>query len=315
MSLGHTRLAILVRSYHTAMDLSKALSLSLGELTEPVVTRYRLGLIFWHLYEERSFHGEPLEGLEKKTKADASLLQTRLAELESTGILTPHPNFENHAYRLLGRKEEDPAEVACAIDPFCYLSHLSAMAHHGLTDRLPAKLFLSSPALRDWKGEAQARMERDLESGLKRYLEAGLPALIHVKLKKIGPAEIRVLHSKHRGAFKNVKGKTLRVSTLGRTFLDMLRNPDHCGGIRHVVEVYRQHAPVYLRLIVDELEQHGGPIDKVRAGYLLDEQCGVKDPTVESWTRFAQRGGSRKLDAAAEYQPVWSDKWCLSLNL
>ena len=184
-----------------------------------------------------------------------------------------------------------------------------------LTDRLPAKLFLSSPALRDWQIEAGARMGRDLGEDLPLYLAADLPPLAHVKMRKIGPMEVRIFHSKHGCSYKNVKGKTLRVSTLGRTFLDMIRTPDLCGGIRHVVEVYRQHAPAYLRLIVDEIEQHGGPIDKVRAGYLLDEQCGLKDPAVESWTKFAQRGGSRKLDAGAEYQPVWSDKWCLSLNL
>ncbi len=296
------------------MDLPKALSLSLGQLDEPVVTRYQLGIILWRLYRSRSFAGEPLEKLKEET-ADSGILASRVAALQDAGILTSHPDFKSFAFRLLGRKEEDPAEVACTIDPFCYVSHLSAMAHHGLTDRLPVKLFLSSPALRDWQSEAAARMRRDLGEDFTAYIAADLPPLVHVRMKKTGPMEIRVVHSKHGGAYINVRGRTLRVSTLGRTFLDMLRNPELCGGIRHVVDVYRRHAPTYLRLIVDELDQHGGPIDKVRAGYLLDEQCGLKDKTVESWTEFAQRGGSRKLDATAEYQPVWSDKWCLSLNL
>lgn len=295
------------------MDLTKALSLSLGQLEEPVVTHYHLGVILWRLYKVRGFGGQPLERL-KKDSADSGVFSSRSAAMASAGIITPHPDFKSFAYRVLGRRDEDPAEVACTIDPFCYVSHLSAMSHHGLTDRLPMKLFLSSPTLRDWQVEAGARMGRDLGEDLPAYLEAELPTLVHVRMKKIGFAEVRVIHSKHRGAYKNVKGKTLRVSTLGRTFLDMLRNPELCGGIRHVIEVFREHAATYLRLIVDELEQHGAPIDKVRAGYLLDEQCGLKNGTVESWTKFVQRGGSRKLDASSEYRPVWSDKWCISLN-
>jgi predicted transcriptional regulator of viral defense system len=158
-------------------------------------------------------------------------------------------------------------------------------------------------------------MRSDLgeEPGVHR--RSGMPLLHRVAMPKIGRTEVHRQSSKHRGAYKNIKGRTLRVSTLGRTFLDMLRNPELCGGMHHVIEVYEEYAETYQRLIVDEIEQHGAPIDKVRAGYLLDKRVKLKNPTVESWVRFAQRGGSRKLDASAEYAPRWSDKWCLSLNI
>lgn len=296
------------------MDFSKALSLSLGELPEPVVTRFRLGVILWQLHEKRAFKGERIERI-RGDFATSAAFDRHLAFLEDSGILKQHPDLGTAAYRLLGRKESDPAEVACTVDPFCYLSHLSAMAHHGLTDRLPVRLFLSSPTPQDWKREAEAKMEKELGENKEHYREAGFPLLTAPRFRAIDGMEVHSFHSKHRGAYKNIKGKTLRVSTMGRTFLDMLRNPELCGGIRHVIEVFREHAATYLRLVVDELEQHGAPIDKVRAGYLLDEECGLKNSTVESWKKFAQRGGSRKLDASAEYRPVWSDKWCLSLNI
>ncbi|WP_035613742.1 hypothetical protein [Haloferula sp. BvORR071] len=296
------------------MNLSTALSLSLGEVSDPVITRYRLGLIVFGLYSAKSYRGEKLQHL-KREAAGTGEFNRCLAELEGTGVLKSHPDFTGRVFRLLGRRDEDAAEVACTVDPFCYVSHLSAMAHHGLTDRLPVKLFLSSPPLREWQDEAATRMKQDLGDDLVLYEQSGMPLLTRTKMSKIGRKELQFFHSKHRGAYKNVKGSPLRVSTLGRTFLDMLRNPELCGGMHHVIRVYQDHAGSYLRLITDELEQHGAPIDKVRAGYLLDELIGLKNDTVEGWVQFAQRGGSRKLDASAEYRPVWSDKWALSLNV
>lgn len=295
--------------------LTSALTPLLGDLAEPVITRYRLGLIIFRLYAEAKGSGvERIPDLDGHP-ANHKEFTYRLMELERAGILKSHPNFPGNAFRLLGRKDEDPAEVACTVDPFCYVSHLSAMAHHGLTDRLPAKLFLSSPPVREWQEEAQARMQQDLGEALTLYEQSGMPLLTRVRMTKIQRSEIHRFHSKHRGAYKNVRGGLLRVSTLGRTFLDMLRNPELCGGMHHVVQVYREHAATYLRLITDEVEQHGAPIDKVRAGYLLDECLHLESEVVEGWVRFAQRGGSRKLDASAEYRPVWSDKWLLSLNV
>lgn len=40
---------------------------------------------------------------------------------------------------------DNAEEVVCSVDPFCYVSHLSAMEYHGLTNRMPTLLFISSP--------------------------------------------------------------------------------------------------------------------------------------------------------------------------
>jgi hypothetical protein len=85
--------------------------------------------------------------------------------------------------------------------------------------------------------------------------------------------------------------------------------------MRHVIEVFEEHASNFLPAIIGEIDQHGGPIDKVRAGYILDERLRLGDPAIEKWVAFAKRGGSRKLDPTEEYFPAWSEKWCLSLNI
>lgn len=296
------------------MDFIKAITLSLGDIEEPVVTRYRLGVIVYQLYALKEYKGEKISRLQKNFASSAEFNQ-RLRGLEDTGVLRPYPGFNGSVFGLLGRKDDDPEEIACSVDPFSYVSHLSAMAHHGLTDRLPSKLFVSSPAPGTWKKFAEERMGKDLKEQFNDYRQNGMPLLTRVNMDKIGRREVHRFASSHLGAYKNVWGKVLRVSSLRRTFLDMLRNPELCGGMRHVMEVYQEHGEQYRELIISEIDQHGAPIDKVRAGYILQECMNLQDTTVESWVKFAQRGGSRKLDASAEYMPKWSKKWCLSLNL
>ncbi|WP_295435308.1 hypothetical protein [uncultured Thiodictyon sp.] len=110
------------------------------------------------------------------------------------------------------------------------------------------------------------------------------------------------------------EGKPRRVATIGRTFLHLLREPDLCGGIYHVLDLFALQAPRYLRLIVDEIDRHGTTIDKVRAGYVLAERLDLTHPAFAVRRTFAQRGGSRKRYAQAGYSPRFSETWCLSIN-
>ncbi|MDH5228438.1 MAG: hypothetical protein OEY38_00035 [Gammaproteobacteria bacterium] len=297
------------------MKILKAITLSIGELEQPVITSYQLGLIIFNLYKTKIYKGEPITNIQKEV-ADSTIYNKIIRLLDSDGILIQYKGLPlGAAYSLLGRSHESIEDVVCIIDPFSYVSHLSAMEFHGLTNRGPSKLFVSSPAPKQWKIFALERMGKDLKKDCKTYQENKMPLLRRTVIKKIGRREIHRFSSVHWGAYKNVKGRSMRVSTIGRTFLDMLRNPELCGGIDHVLDVFDKHGRDYINLIVDEIDQHGGPIDKVRAGYIFDERLGLKFEKEKSWIKFAQRGGSRRLDASSEYEPVWSEKWCLSLNI
>lgn len=297
------------------MNRFKATTLLIGELDQPVVTLYKLGLIVHQLYHDKQFKGETLDGL-KKPAAERKDLNAIIKRLQEDGILSEYKGLPGTSvFSLLGRSHESPLDVICTIDPFGYISHLSAMEYHGLTDRIPGKIILSSPAQAEWRTFANARMEKDLGNDLQAYLANGMPRLQRIKANKIGKQEVHTFNSLHLGAYRTIRGRMLRVSTIGRTFLDMLRNAELCGGINHVIDVYEEFAQQHLKLVVEEIDRHGKPIDKVRAGYILDELMDLKDPHIEQWVQYAQRGGSRKLDALAEYESVWSEKWCLSLNV
>jgi len=218
-------------------------------------------------------------------------------------------------YHLFGRAKPKATEVACAADPFAYISHLSAMEFHGLTDRFSKILYLTTPPDTEWKELAKDRMLKDLSEHLEPFQRARLPQLRRPVFDRVEGVRVELMRRSSRGAFKTIKSPTIRVAMVGRAFLDMVREPGNCGGMQHVVDTYREHGARYLALIADEVEQHGNAVEKVRAGYLLDEVCRLSHPLVDGWTQKAQRGGSRLLDPLGEYVPHYSEKWRLSINV
>lgn len=296
------------------MQLLRALTLSIGEVKKPIITNHDIGLILFFLYREKAYRGQSLSHL-KKALPDGTDFNRNIRELTDNGIIESPSQYPASVYALLGKSPESAEDAACAIDPFCYVSHLSAMEFHGLTDRIPTTLYLSTPPPSEWKEYATQTMERKIGSLFEDYLNSGLPLLRKHRFERLGKTRIHWYHSKHLGAYKNIANRTMRVSTIGRTFLDMLRNPELCGGMNHVLRVFEEHSESHLRLITDEIDRHGKDIDKVRAGYVLEERLHLKNAIVDSWAKYAQRGGSRKLDPSEEYTPYWSEKWCISLNI
>jgi predicted transcriptional regulator of viral defense system len=246
------------------------------------------------------------------TRAFARIEQSLL----DSGVLTLLQGApKQSAYVLIGANVTDRNAIICSTDPFCYLSHLSAMEFHGLTDRMPEQIYVSTPLGKAWTAFAEERMAKDLGEDYEPYRVSRLPRLRRTTITKIGRRPVHRYASIHRGAFRAIKGSPIRVATIGRTFLDMLREPDLCGGIAHVITAFKEHAAVNKRLIVDELDQHGTAIDKVRAGFILEEICQIRDPRIDAWIAFAARGGSRRLDPSADYEPRFSERWMLSINI
>lgn len=284
------------------VELTSQVGHALSATGVPAVNAYELGRLV--------FLKSPAANAPTTTKREHKRL---IAVLTSVGLLTPVG--DSGAFVLFGRSSAAPAEIACCIDPFAYVSHLSAMEHHGLTDRFPHILYLTTPPAADWRRQAEAKMQKDLGDGYERYKASGLPRLTRSALSTIGHASVHVQERSQMGAFRLVSDTPLRVATIGRTFLDMLREPKLCGGMQHVIDIYRNDAKRYFRLILDELERHGKPIDKIRAGYILSAVCELESPVFTAWKGLAQRGGSRKLDPDAEYSAEYSAEWQLSINV
>ena len=253
--------------------------------------------------------------LQDDTQGPKKVYKAVVESLLKTHLVTLMEHVTPKAYLLFGRSSATPAELVCGLDPFAYVSHLSAMEHHGLTDRFSQILYMTRPPSAEWRKQAAARIAKDLGERLTGFQTSGLPQLTQPKIAKVGHTPIHFSERMQLGAFRLVSGSSLRVATVGRVFLDMVREPALCGGIQHVVDIYRREAKRYLKLVVDEVDRHGQPIDKVRVGYLLSEVCRLDAPEFATWQQFAQRGGSRKLDAEGEYVSTYSERWLLSINV
>lgn len=297
------------------MDVKAAVSRYLMELDQPVISDYDLCMALFNFYQSKKFRGRSLDTTSQFLlwkEADTNVIRP----LIDLCILCPHKDFpEGRVFTIIGNRYQEPGDIACSVDPFAYVSHLSAMEYHGLTNRLPKLLFISTPPRSEWPAFAAKKMNMDCQGSIKNYLGDGLQKLVYIQFDRIHKTQITRYASIHRGAFKTVEGRRLRVSTIGRTFLDMLRRPDYCGGMMHVMEIFGTSTGRYKRLIIDELDRHGNAIEKARAGYLLEEYGHIQDEKINEWAKHVQRGGSRKLNPEAPFRETYSEKWCLSLNV
>lgn len=294
-------------------SLLRALAQELGRKQQPVITSYQLGKLIFNAYVHNSI-GDVSLNL-KKSLPEKTQYNSVLSDMLNTGVLTKFSGLSGNYFKILGMTDASAEEVICSIDPFCYLSHLSAMSYHGITDRLPRTVFVSSPSTKEWKYFANEQMKKDLNELYESYIEQRFPQITRPRPEKIAGRIVEFKHSSHLGAYRNIQGKSLRVSTIGRTFLDMLRDPELCGGMQHVIDVYKEYSKQYLRQIIDEVDTHGKDIEKARAGFILENEIGASDTRIDVWQSKVQRGGSRKLDPNNEYSPFFSERWAISLNL
>lgn len=274
----------------------------------PIITEYEFFVLGEQLFLRGDILGEPLKYLPKEW--DNIRSRRAMSRLQRRSVIIPDADFRSGVWRIVQSSASGTAEqIACLVDPFCYVSHLSAMQRYGLTERSPDALHITRAKREIWNELRDRKMALELEAYSAR------PLLIRYGFgENIRRRPVIVHESRNPAEMLSVSDGS-RVSSLGRTFADMLSEPALCGGMRHVIDVWENHAEDSLDEIIEAIDAFDKKLVKVRAGYLLTEVLGVQNTTVDSWQKNAQRGGSQKLDPDAPYEPVFSDRWMLSLNV
>ena len=295
-----------------SLYLSQAIIRLLNDANLPLVTEYILYQRARPLLVSGRYGDEPIIRLPSYWMH--AQLRAMIRTLEKKRVLAPDNDFKAGVWRFVQASSAPTAEEAISIvDPFAYISHLSAMQRYGLTDRAPEALHMTTPARALWTQLRDARMEDDYEEEISRV---NLPPLIRIGIH----AQVRrrpvVMHeSKHPADPVPIAGSVSRIAQIGRVFVDMLDQPALCGGIQHVLDCFERHSEDWFSDIVAAVDAFDSPIVKVRAGYILDEMLGMSHPHIADWTRCAQRGGSRKLDPQAPYGNCFSEKWMIAINV
>ncbi|MBL4767398.1 MAG: hypothetical protein JKY94_06715 [Rhodobacteraceae bacterium] len=278
-----------------------------------IITDYTLFLNLTHLVRDKSYKEHKLQ-IRRTTVSLQQFLGLR-SRMVRYGKIKRYSALGAGVYIFPGAEKRPIEEACCFVDPFCYISHFSAMQRYRLTNRNPTALALTTPARAHWNEKKITKIKNDIVS----IEEQKIATTLLVKstfANTIRKRNISRHETLHLGDFHPIRGnKTSRISTIGQTFVDMLSHPHLCGGIDHVLEVWKDHAPTYHDQIISSVEKTHSNIVKVRAGYILDEVLKSSDIRIQEWVKFAQRGSSRKLDPKAPYQPIFSEKWMISINV
>ncbi|NRP85226.1 hypothetical protein GFPCMMHI_01111 [Ensifer adhaerens] len=304
------------------MKIQNAIQQVLVDRGFPIIAEYDLFRILRDLHFAGEYNGKKLRLT--RHPPDRTRYRNIVSRLLSDRYLRPDPDFypsedwvpynrgSNYArvFRVSDVPDGTAEDITALVDPFCYISHLSAMQRYNLTNRIPNALSLSTP--KKWNVARDEKMRADYDDVPVNDYIAPLSQLTWPNI--IRRRQV-VLHKTVRGpVVKAIRGSVARIAAIGETFVQMLDRPELCGGMEHVIEVWDNHAETYLDEIFDAVDHAEESIIKVRAGYLLEERIGIRDSRISTWAAFAQRGGSRKLDASAPYVSSYSEKWMISLN-
>lgn len=312
-----------MKSSKPTIPLVEAVSRVIARSKQELIRDFDLSLLLARLFRDKQIDEIPLRV--RKDVADSSDLSRVSRNLIERGLIRP---FANNSYTgLYVRPGYDPPadRAVCFMDPLACLSHLSAMEWHGITDRRQKGLQITSPRGTHWTRLVNNLIEKELMSS--EWLGSGNEEELSVDVR--GPFAWRNFKKpiRSRSVVRYEESKwdenifttvdDVRVSTIGRTYLDMIRQPGRCGGIHHVLDCFDEHGRRHRNVILREVSKNGTKMDKTRIGYIFEERLDIKDsPTLNEWLEtVVQRGGSRKLDAEAEYSPEYSERWCLSLNI
>ncbi len=230
--------------------------------------------------------------------------------LKTVGVIANDRDYGTRVLRVLSVSDLPADDILCLVDPTCYVSHLSAMQYWGLADRIPRALAFARPN----RKTAAAALRAHVNDAMKRTENNLYPLTLMKHPRRVRGRDVTVYESKTAGAFMTNRGTDARLSTMEQTFLDMIQRPDLCGGMSHVLDLWKEHASTFFDEVALTTDRTPGALTKSRVGHILDERLGLHHPCIERWKSFGQRGGSRKLDPTRDFAPVFRT-WMISLDV
>lgn len=294
---------------HRMTNFAEALARSINGAKEYIISDYEIFLLACDIYRNRS--ARYLRG------EYPTMDQYRNAReiLKKANVIAADKDYAG-MWQVLSQASAPADEIVCSADPYCYISHLSAMQRYGLTFRRPEALHITHPGQKLLKKLKEERAEKDAPQltfggvviDAPRALQPRHPAVVRGR-------KIHQKGTKHLGDWKAIRRSKARVSSIGQVFLEMLDDSQLCGGMEHVLEVWEEHAKTHLNDIVKRIDAAGSGVVKMRAGYILEERMAVQHPAFQEWAAKAQRGGSMVLDPSLPYKDVYSEKWMISINV
>lgn len=302
--------------------VSQAALITLLDRGRPVVTGYELFQLVWDIYTSPDKY--PIKIRKKVSAPGYDQFNRVITELAQERHIRADADFDGshtvstktQVFRVNEIPDMPAEDIACLVDPFCYVAFISALQRYGLSVRQPNFLSIATPASSTWATSRDEKLYQDYgfipSSRNLDYFRRLERIEFHSKIRE---RKIDVHRIKHKYETQTAEDSYYRIITLGDLFVQTLVYPELCGGILHVLDIWEEHFETFTDQIIKSVDRFHMPIVKVRAGYIISERLDIKNDTVISWKSFAQRGGSRKLDPNAEYGSSWSEDWMIATNV
>jgi len=187
-------------------------------------------------------------------------------------------------------------EIAMYLIKPAMISYYSAFYHHGLTDQVPKRVYISTlKGHLNPPGKGQNRRAR-------------------FKLADIEYQVVQLKKERYYGEIQAWRGEGgFKVADLERTLIEGFASPQYCGGFNEVMQGFMDGLEkVNLKKLIDYALRWDVAVSR-RVGWALEE-LGIEKTKLEPLVQ-RDRSGYRRLDPSRPAQGHYSKEWLLQINL
>jgi predicted transcriptional regulator of viral defense system len=219
-----------------------------------------------------------------------------ISVLIQDGWLTP---LKKGLYKLSQATGISPVhefEIAMHLVKPAMISYYSAFYHHGLTDQVPKRVYITT-----LKGHSIPHEQSQTRRA--RFKLADIEYQI-VQLKK----------ERYYGEIQAWRGEGgFKVADLERTLIEGFASPHYCGGFNEVMQGLMEGLEkVNLKKLIDYALGWDVAVSR-RVGWALEE-LGIENALLTPLVQ-RERSGYRRLDPSRPAQGHYSKQWLLQINL
>lgn len=297
------------------LPLNKAMIIwFLNEYKYGSINRFDLFIKFRELFISKKIGNQQIE-VHGNTNLELAFRRFTSEYLEEEPFVKAYnPHSTGYAYFAKINTKLSPIELIFPLFPYAYLTHLSAMRHYSITDRIPKKIQIEIPSRSKWKALLVEDIKKmDVSSKDKDMILKYLPRYPksdELYFKK------RILVSSTSSPLSNLTlDNGVRVIEIGALFVEMINNPKECGGIEHVIDVFTEYGVTFKKKIY-KAALESSLISQTRIGFIFEQILEQSDPEILKMKSRNKdlRGGSRVFLTGEDFSNIINIEWNLSLN-
>lgn len=245
-------------------------------------------------------------------------------------------NHNSRGYTYFIKKGSKPtSEMAIsALYPLGFLSHLTAMNLYNIGNTKTTGIYFTCPARKVWKDLCLKEIKKRFKNfevntsisneyieidGLILSTQSILDPYPHQNILEEAGSTKTIIITNKKKLVESEWWNQCHLQNIVDLYLDMLRTPHYCGGISHVLGIYKDSLSKDKELfqeVLISLTKNGSIIDRARFGYIFDKILRFKTPEIEQWKDEQQdkRGSSRKLFSNFDFDSLFDEEWNISIN-